>query len=601
MKKYILSTAILLSVLSSASYAQSWSLTGNSGTNPTTNFIGTKDNQSLVFRTSNAERMRIASTGRVGIGIANPSQRLDVNGNINTLKGYGLYMENHRVLFVDSAKFNTFIGNRTGIKNTVGTANTATGYYALNSNISGIFNAAFGYAALQSNIDGSYNTATGPYALSLNTSGYSNTANGGYALYINSKGYSNTATGYEALYNNTEGSSNTAVGSVALAYNTAGYGNTAVGSAALYQANASENTAIGYSALANTPYGNCNVAVGNYALTFNNSAWNNTAVGYYAGATFLHGWNNTFIGSYADATAGGIYNSVALGNAAKVTASNQVRLGNASTTSIGGYANWTNISDGRVKKNIKEDVPGLAFINKLKPVTYNLDLDAADRITGRASVNGKDPRATDSLRKGKLMANQPSQMEIAARKAKEQVTYTGFVAQDVEKVAKALNYNFSGVDAAKSDNDLYGLRYSEFVVPLVKAVQELSQENNELKKHVEKLEALMNTQQTTITHQSPVASSQTAKISSPTGSLEQNMPNPFNRTTTINYTLSQQFSTAKVIITDNSGKAIKEIKVSGTGKNSLTVDASMLASGTYQYSLIVDGKLIGTKQMMLTK
>jgi hypothetical protein len=601
MKKYLFSTAILLSILSSASYAQSWSLTGNSGTNPSTHFVGTKDNQSLVFRTNNGERMRISSSGRVGIGLYNPSQRLDVNGNINILKGYGLYMENHRVLFVDSAKFNTFVGNGTGTKNTVGTGNTATGYYALNSNITGISNAAYGYASLQYNIDGSYNTATGPYALSLNTSGYSNTANGGYALYINSKGYSNTATGYEALYNNTEGSSNTAVGSVALAYNTVGYGNTAVGSAALYQANASENTAVGYNALANTPSGNCNVAVGNYALTFNNSAWNNTAVGYYAGATFLHGWNNTFIGSYADATAGGIYNSVALGNYAKVTASNQVRLGNASTTSIGGFANWSNISDGRVKKNLKEDVPGLAFINRLKPVTYNLDLDAADRITGRASVNGKDPRTTDSLRKGKLMANQPSQMEIAARKAKEQVIYSGFVAQDVEKAAKALNYNFSGVDAAKNDNDLYGLRYSEFVVPLVKAVQELSKENNELRSRIEKLESLMSTQQSTTIHQLAGASGQTAKITSNTSTLEQNMPNPFNRTTTINYTLPQQFSTAKIIITDNTGKAMKEVKVTGSGKNSLTVDASTLSSGTYHYSLIVDGKLIATKQMMLTK
>ena len=54
----------------------------------------------------------------------------------------------------------------------------------------------------------------------------------------------------------------------------------------------------------------------------------------------------------------------------------------------------------------------------------------------------------------------------------------------MEKAAKSLNYDFSGVDAAKNDKDLYGLRYAEFVVPLVKGVQELSKENDSLNQSV---------------------------------------------------------------------------------------------------------------------
>src|SRR4051794_4203759 len=92
---------------------------------------------------------------------------------------------------------------------------------------------------------------------------------------------------------------------------------------------------------------------------------------------------------------------------------------------------------------------------------------------------------------------------------------------------------------------------------------------------------------------------QTIKISS--ASLEQNIPNPFNRTTKINYTLPQQFSSAKIIITDKSGKTLKQINVSGAGKGSLNVDASTLSSGAYQYSFYVDGRLINTKQMILAK
>jgi hypothetical protein len=41
--------------------------------------------------------------------------------------------------------------------------------------------------------------------------------------------------------------------------------------------------------------------------------------------------------------------------------------------------------------------------------------------------------------------------------------------------------------------------------------------------------------------------------------------------------------------------------VASSGKGSVKVDAATLASGAYQYSLIIDGKLIATKQMVLTK
>ena len=43
-------------------------MTGNAGTTPATNFLGTTDSQALVFRTNNTERMRLDATGRLGIG-----------------------------------------------------------------------------------------------------------------------------------------------------------------------------------------------------------------------------------------------------------------------------------------------------------------------------------------------------------------------------------------------------------------------------------------------------------------------------------------------------------------------------------------------------
>lgn len=64
----------------SAVAAGTWNLTGNAVTNPASNFVGTTDNQHLVFRTNNVERVRILSNGRVGIGTNSPNQTLEVNG-----------------------------------------------------------------------------------------------------------------------------------------------------------------------------------------------------------------------------------------------------------------------------------------------------------------------------------------------------------------------------------------------------------------------------------------------------------------------------------------------------------------------------------------
>lgn len=61
-----------------------WSTTGNSGTNPTNNFIGTTDSQDFVVKTANSERVRMKSTGQVGIGTDNPAALLDVAGTFRS-------------------------------------------------------------------------------------------------------------------------------------------------------------------------------------------------------------------------------------------------------------------------------------------------------------------------------------------------------------------------------------------------------------------------------------------------------------------------------------------------------------------------------------
>ena len=181
---------------------------------------------------------------------------------------------------------------------------------------------------------------------------------------------------------------------------------------------------------------------------------NNSFFGQTTGATNLLGDRITLVGANADVSADGFNNTTAIGFSAQGTASQQVRIGNSFVTSIGGYAGWSNISDGRFKTSVREDVKGLDFILQLRPVTYNLDIDGINRML---YANRKDPLTA---------------ADQSGASSKSSIRYSGFVAQEVEAISKQLGYDFSGVDAPKNANDFYSLRYAEFVVPLVKAVQE---------------------------------------------------------------------------------------------------------------------------------
>ncbi len=611
--------------------AKGWSLTGNAGTDPSINFIGTTDGQSLIFKINNQKSGYLDYIkGNTGFGY----QTLIANtfGGYNTANGYQALVANTggsanlangvQALYSNTTgSSNTAAGASTLFYNTTGFSNVAVGTNALFNNTIGHNNIAVGDSALYNQNGGSgYNIAVGSKAL-YNTTGSSNTAAGANTLFNNTTGYSNVAVGTNALFNNTNGRNNIAVGDSALYNQNGGNGyNTAVGSKALYTTTVGgSNTATGYQALYFNNIGSFNTALGNSALLNNTTGGSNTASGKDAlynnmDGDFNTGFGqevllsnvsgnfNTAIGAFSTANNSSYSNSSGFGANSFLTASNQVRVGDNAVTSIGGYQSWTTLpSDKRVKKNIKENVPGLAFINKLKPVTYNIDISAIEKIVQRPVIKNKD---------GKII--QPSQQELDSRKAKEQIVFTGFLAQDVEAAATSLNYDFSGVDKPKNDKDLYGLRYSDFVMPLVKAVQELSATNDSLKKQndaqqtinidlqnrLAKLEAMMNSKQSS-------AFSSQQKLSTvngqPSTALAQNIPNPFSNTTTINYSLPQNFKTAQIIVIDELGNTIKIFNLSGTGKGTINFSSPFRVGASYQYSLLIDGKLIDTKQMVLAK
>jgi len=382
-----------------------WSLKGNAGTDPQDHFMGTTDNNPVVFRVNNQEKMRLDTNGT-----------LSFSGKENSIymgKGAGQAddaTENRNVFIGDSALYHN----------------------GLNASVS---------------TDATGNTAVGSKSMFYNRTGYKNTAAGSQAMYYNTSGYYNTASGMMALRDNTEGIGNVATGNLSLSENTTG----------------DYNIAVGLSTLQNDDDGKYNTACGRAALFYNVAGRYNTALGNFSGP---------YSSSYSN-----LVNTTAIGNNTKVYASNTVRIGDSWVTSIGGSVGWSNLSDGRFKTQINTDVPGLDFILKLPPVTFHWDLGALEdfRSEDNAAKGEEDPAGRD-----------PKMAQ--ARREKEQKVYSGFVAQQVEKAAEACGYDFSGIIKPTTEKSVYNLTYSEFVVPLVKAVQQQQKLIEQQKQQIEQLQ-----------------------------------------------------------------------------------------------------------------
>lgn len=306
----------------------------------------------------------------------------------------------------------------------------------------GVKNLFVGDSSGFSNSNGNNNTFVGYIAGRDNLFGNQNTFIGSETGVVNSAGSMNTFVGRRAGYSNTIATENTFLGAYAGQNNTEGWHNSFLGvTTGSYNTTGSENSFLGA-----------------HAGYLNSEGSFNTFVGNFAGITNVLGNFNTTLGFEADVSAASFNNATAIGYQAVANASNSVQIGNSNVTFIGGQVGWSTVSDRRLKRDIQANTLGLEFINSLQTVNY------------------------EYLAEGQ-----------------KGIRYSGFIAQDVKAVLDSMNIEFSGLVLPRSNSDYYSIRYSEFVVPLVRAVQEqdekinkLIDENRKLLDHILRLEDRLN-------------------------------------------------------------------------------------------------------------
>ncbi|WP_151087137.1 tail fiber domain-containing protein [Hymenobacter baengnokdamensis] len=348
----------------------------------------------------------VDGNGTVGGGLAVGGALTGSGADVGAVVGVGVRADGGLNLGQNTSGNSVFLGYQAGQSST-GHANLFVGYQAGASNTTGINNTFSGSSSGASNTTGTNNVFTGYLSGTSNTTAFGNTFSGTFSGRSNTTGGGNVFSGYQSGVSNTTGINNTFSGSTSGVSNTTGTNNVFSGSSS-----------------------------GNY----NTTGSSNTALGYGAGP-----------GS------GNLVNTTALGNGAIASTNNTVHLGNTAVTTIEGQVAYSFPSDARFKYQVQANVPGLAFINRLRPVTYRFDSPKLERFT----------------RTGVLSTGCTPDSAAAVQ--------TGFLAQEVERAAHGLGYRFDGVHVPTDARDHYSLAYSQFVMPLVQAVQELSAEVETLK------------------------------------------------------------------------------------------------------------------------
>jgi hypothetical protein len=528
-----------------------WIVPGNSGTNGSTNFLGTTDNHPLLIKTNNLTRLFVDSTtGYTGFRTLTPAATLHNAGStllgvkaltnfatdamlgtaLNTVDSFTVFSipqttagtvvslpeptdttAGRIALLLNTGSAIFWAGsNAVNSGTAVSFVWTGTAWVA-NSDATTGFTVPYDYLATSSlgimqgaaiNLSAANNIAIGLNALKTNTTGTNNIAIGTGALQIATTPTKGIAIGTGAMGNSIDGDQNIAIGEGALANTSVTYG-VAIGRSAL-AANTTgfNNVGIGASALATNETGGGNTAIGYLAMYLTGAAANdNTAMGYLA-ATQLTGSNNTALGASALRSIVGGSNNTAIGYSAGFTDNIDASGASVSnSTAIGAFAQITNSNTiilGSANPSYATNV-GVGLYNP----SYKMHVNGG--VTGGTYTATSDGRLKKELRPLQQALDKIKRLrgitfnwnQEAARRLglnTDSLNHYGFIAQEVEKILPGVVYTGSDSFHVKS------IAYADIVPVLTAAVQEkqllmdtLQKENDVIQQQLQLLQQQLDT------------------------------------------------------------------------------------------------------------
>ena len=179
----------------------------------------------------------------------------------------------------------------------------------------------------------------------------------------------------------------------------------------------------------------------------------------------------------------------------------------------------------------------------------------------------------------------------ALRERNRRITY-GFIAQELKEVLPEV------VNVPDELNEYYSVDYTAIIPLLVEALKEQQSQIAELQEQIANIGDEGIEEKSIRIHNDDENKS---KVSEPNAVLYQNTPNPFNIETVIRYYIPENTGQSTLLIFDMQGTLKKQLQIVIIGNGSVTVSASELPAGMYIYSLIVDGREIDSKRMILTE
>lgn len=197
-------------------------------------------------------------------------------------------------------------------------------------------------------------------------------------------------------------------------------------------------------------------------------------------------------------------------------------------------------------------------------------------------------------------------------------THYGLIAQEVEQVLPGLvkdatlhmppdqnptSQGMGGAPVAQRTEALAfkAVNYTELIPILIKGIQELKKENEELKVKAAETDAMKTEVAELRQIVLELKNTNTYTVTATKASLEQNSPNPVSGTTTIYYRVPESSTSARITLTNAKGQVMRTITLNNRGIGQVTLNTHGLASGAYHYTLYVDGKVADTKRLVIAR